>query len=65
MDVRLNDDEAQTLLRFLRDSLPGMKFEAARTHGSDLLHVLRKRLTLCERLIEELSAPAAHVPPRP
>jgi hypothetical protein len=65
MDVTLSDDEAQTLLGFLRDALPGLKFEAARTHGSDLLHVLRTRLTLCERLIGELSASAARVPPRP
>jgi hypothetical protein len=65
MDVTLSDDEVQTLLGFLRDSLQGMKFEAARTHGSDLLHVLRKRLTLCERLIDELSASTARAPQRP
>jgi hypothetical protein len=62
MDVRLSDDDAQTLLGFLRDSLPGMKFEAARTHGSELLHVLLARVALCERLIGELSAPTPRAP---
>ena len=65
MDVTLSDDEAQTLLGFLQDSLPGLKFETARTHGSDLLHVLRKRLTLCERLIGELSVSTTRAPQRP
>jgi hypothetical protein len=65
MDIRLSDDEAQTLLGYLRDSLPGMKFEAARTHGSDLLHVLLARVSLCERLIGELSGSSLGAPSRP
>jgi hypothetical protein len=65
MDVRLSDDEAQTLLGFLRDSMQGLRFEAARTHGSDLLHVLRKRVELAERLIQEISGSAARAPQRP
>jgi hypothetical protein len=66
MDVKLSDDDAQTLLGFLRDSLPGLKFEAARTRGSDdLLHVLLARVSLCERLIGELSGSLTDARSRP
>jgi len=54
MDVTLSDDEAQTLQGLLHDYLPGLKFEMARTRGSEILHVLVKRETLCERLLDEL-----------
>jgi hypothetical protein len=55
MDMRLSDEEAQTLRGLLHDYLPELKFETARTHGGEILHVLVKRQTLCERLLEELS----------
>lgn len=54
MDVTLSDEEVQTLRGLFHDYLPGLKFEAARTHGWELRHVLVKRQTLCERLLEEI-----------
>jgi hypothetical protein len=54
MDVKLTDDDVQTLQGLLRDYLPALKFEVARTDGAELRHVLVKRQTLCERLLDEL-----------
>jgi hypothetical protein len=54
MDIALSDDEVQTLRAFLHDYLPELKFEVARTDGMELRHVLVKRQTLCERLLDEL-----------
>jgi len=62
MNLTLSDDEVETLRGLLSDFLPQLKFEMARTHGSELLHVLVKRETLCERLLEELRA--ASTPPQ-
>jgi hypothetical protein len=54
LDLTLNDDEAQTLRGVLQEYLPGLKFEAARTHKAELRHILIKRQTLCERLVDQL-----------
>ena len=54
MNLQLSDDEVETLGGLLRDYLPGLKFEVARTHEKEILHVLVKRRTLCERLIDLL-----------
>ena len=54
MDLTLTDDEADTLSGLLSDQLPGLKFEMARTRDKELLHVLMKRETLCEALLERL-----------
>ena len=59
MDVTLSDEDVQTLRGLLHDYLPELKFEMARTHGSELLHVLVKRETLCERLLEQLGGVAS------
>ena len=56
MNLALSADEVETLRGLLSDYLPQLKFELARTRGSELLHVLVKRETLCERLLEELRA---------
>jgi hypothetical protein len=57
MDVTLSDDDARTLRGLLQDYLPELRFEAARTDGRELLHVLIERQALCERLIDELRRP--------
>jgi len=54
MNVQLSDEEVQTLQTMLHDYLPELKFEVARTDEKEIRHVLIKRQTLCERLIEEL-----------
>jgi hypothetical protein len=63
MDVTFSDDEVRTLRGLLHDFLPELKFEVARTDGWELRHVLVKRQTLCERLLEELrGAPVSGAP---
>jgi len=54
MDITLTDDEVETLRGLLHDFLPELRFEVARTHEKELLHVLVKRQTLCEQLLERL-----------
>ncbi len=54
MDIRLNDDDVRTLRGFLHDNLPQLQREAARTDSKEVRHILITRLTLCERLLEQL-----------
>jgi len=54
MDVTLSADEVQTLFGLLRDSLPQLKRETARTEAKELRHILVKRQTLVEQLLEQL-----------
>ena len=54
MNLTLTTDDAETLRGLLRDTLPGLKFEIARTREKELLHVLIKRETLCEGLLDRL-----------
>ena len=57
MNLQLNNDEVQILREMLHDYLPGLKFEVARTDAPEIRHVLVKRQTLCERLVDELDGP--------
>jgi hypothetical protein len=59
MELTLTNDEAETLRGLLNDSLPGMKFEIARTRDKELLHALMKREALCEALLGRLDRVAA------
>ena len=54
MRIDLTDDEARTLGATLRDYLPLLRFEVARTDQHDFRHELIKRQDLCERLLESL-----------
>jgi hypothetical protein len=58
VDLKLNQDDVRTLRGLLNDYLPELKFEAARADGREIRHVLVKRQTLCERLLDELRDPA-------
>jgi hypothetical protein len=59
MQITLNDDDVKVLRGLLEDHLPELKFETARTHETELRHVLVTRQTLCERLIDELRRASA------
>ena len=66
MRVELTIDEAVTLRGLLRDCLPDLKREIARTEHHDFRHQLVIREELCERLIAQLDADpsrTAAVPP--
>jgi hypothetical protein len=54
MDLTLSDDDVLTLRGFLHDYLPQLEREAARTDSREVRHVLVTRLSVCERLLEQL-----------
>src|SRR6266508_36530 len=56
MQLALNDADAQALQAILRDYLPGLRREAARTSlaSRELRHELYMRQDLCERLVADL-----------
>ena len=51
MRIDLTDNEARTLGALLRDYLPSLRFEVARTDQHDFRHELVKRQDVCERLL--------------
>ena len=59
MHLTLTDRETEVLRDVLHDHLPALQREVARTDQRDVRHVLAERQDLVERLLEQLSAPAA------
>ena len=51
MRIDLNDEETRTLQAMLRDYLPSLRREVARTDSHDFRHELVLRQDLCERLL--------------
>ena len=58
MRIDLTDDEARILGAMLRDYLPSLRREVARTDSHEFRHDLVKRQDLCERLLGALDDPA-------
>jgi len=54
MDLTLSDDDVPALRGFLHDYLPQLEREAARTDSKEVRHLLVTRLSVCERLLEQL-----------
>ena len=51
MHLELTDDDARTLRALLRDYLPELKMEVARTEARDFRHEMVMRQDVCERLL--------------
>jgi hypothetical protein len=51
MELTLTEDDARMLREFLRDHLPALKFEVARTEVKSLRHTLLVRQELIERIL--------------
>ena len=62
MHVDLTVEEATTLKGLLRDCIPDLKREIARTEHHGFRHELVQREELCERLIARLDLDAARTP---
>ena len=62
MQLNLNDEEARTLGELLRDYLPRLRMEVARTEAKDFRHELLKRQDLCERIVAALEPRADDTP---
>lgn len=56
MHVDLTAEEASTLQGVLRDALPDLRREIARTENHDFRHQLVVRQELCEKLIARLGS---------
>jgi hypothetical protein len=54
MQLNLTDDDARTLRAVLRDYLPELRMEVARTDARDFRHEMEKRQDVCERLLDQL-----------
>jgi hypothetical protein len=54
MQLELTLDEARTLQALLRDALPDLRREVARTKAHDFRHELVQRQEVCERLVARL-----------
>jgi hypothetical protein len=54
MQLELTRDEGRILHDLLRDALPDLRREVARTEAHDFRHELVQRQELCERLVSRL-----------
>jgi hypothetical protein len=57
MQLTLSERETEVLRALLRDYLPALQREVARTEQRELRHELVERQDLVERLLERLAAP--------
>ena len=62
MHLNLSEDEARTLQTLLRDYLPQLRLEVARTEAREFRHEMVKRQEVCERIIGALERRAADLP---
>ncbi len=62
MQVELTTEEASALKALLRDTIPDLKREMARTDDRQFRHELVQREELCERLIARLDSGTARTP---
>lgn len=58
MELTLTEDDARTLRDYLRDHLPDLRFEVARTEVKSLRHSLLVRQELIERILALLDREA-------
>lgn len=56
MQLTLSDRDVALLSGLLRDILPDLRREVARTEKHDLRHLLVEREELAERLLQQLAA---------
>lgn len=55
MILELSDKDARTLQAYLRDVLPSLRREVARTDQRDMRRLLAEREELCEQLLVQLN----------
>lgn len=55
MQIQLSSEEARLLRDLLRDYLPSLQREVARTEAKDFRHELVQRQELAERILADLS----------
>ena len=58
MQLNLKPEDATRLAGLLRDYLPALEREVARTDAADVRHELARRRDLVERLVAQLPATA-------
>ncbi len=59
MQIALNDEERQTLIEILNETLPNLRAEVYRTENYDYREELKQRETIIKQLIARLSPAAA------
>ena len=57
MRLDLTNEDARTLRALLRDYLPTLRNEVARTEARDFRHEMIRRQEVCERVLAELGEP--------